>query len=119
MNVVANIVVLAAAFRFRAAAVPVAEILPQCPAARGMLAGAMSAAGGGAGWVRCAPDRSPGRLILFLLAALGCIPIVEGLFETEPARRAGEGMIPAILAAAAIGVVIGLVSSRPGVAGVS
>ncbi len=117
VNLVASFVVLAAAFPFRAAAAPLAEIVPHLPAVLGMLAGAMSAAWIGAGWLRRAPDRLLGRLILILLVALGLILIAQGLFVAEPTRLVGEGLGPTLLVAAACGVVIGLVSSLLGVAG--
>ncbi|MGY6634474.1 MAG: sulfite exporter TauE/SafE family protein [Alkalilacustris sp.] len=117
VNLVASLFVLAAAFPFRAATVPVAEILPHLPAVLGMLAGSMSAAWIGAGWLRRTSDKLLGRLILILLVALGCVLIAEGLFVAEPARLVGEGVVPTLLVAAACGVVIGLVSSLLGVAG--
>ena len=44
VNLVASFIVLAAAFPFRAASVPLAEIVPHLPAVLGMLAGSMAAA---------------------------------------------------------------------------
>ncbi|MCC5972682.1 MAG: sulfite exporter TauE/SafE family protein [Rubellimicrobium sp.] len=117
VNLVASFIVLAAAFPFRAASVPLAEILPHLPAVLGMLAGSMSAAWVGAGWLRRASDRLLGRLILILLVALGLILVAEGLFVAEPTRLVGEGLIETVLVAAICGVVIGLVSSLLGVAG--
>jgi uncharacterized membrane protein YfcA len=117
INLVASFIVLAAAFPFRAVTVPVGEIMPHLPAVLGMLAGAMSAAWIGAGWLRRASDKLLGRLILILLVALGCVLIAEGLFVAEPTRLVGEGMVATILVAAACGVLIGLVSSLLGVAG--
>ena len=117
VNLVASLIVLAAAFPFRAAAVPMAEIAPHLPAVLGMLAGSMSAAWVGAGWLRRTSDRLLGRLILILLVALGLILIAEGVFVAEPFRLVGEGLLPTVLVAAACGVVIGLVSSLLGVAG--
>jgi uncharacterized protein len=117
VNLVASFIVLAAAFPFRAATVPWAEIAPHLPAVLGMLAGSMSAAWVGAGWLRKASDKLLGRLILILLVALGLVLIAEGLFVAEPVRLVGEGLVPAILVAATCGVVIGLVSSLLGVAG--
>ncbi|MFN3938364.1 MAG: sulfite exporter TauE/SafE family protein [Gemmobacter sp.] len=117
VNLVASIIVLTAAFPFRAAAVPVAEIVPHLPAVLGMLAGAMSAAWVGAGWLRRASDELLGRLILILLVALGVVLIAKGMFVAEPYRLVGEGLVLTALVAAACGVVIGLVSSLLGVAG--
>lgn len=117
VNLVASFVVLAAAFPFRASAVPVTEIAPHLPAVLSMLAGSMSAAWVGAGWLRRASDRLLGRLILILLVALGMVLIAEGLFVAEPSRLVGEGLFATGLVAAACGVVIGLVSSLLGVAG--
>lgn len=117
VNLVASLFVLAAALPFRAATVPVAEILPHLPAVLGMLVGSMSAAWIGAGWLRRTSDRVLGRLILILLVALGCVLIAEGLFVAEPTRLVGEGIVPTLLVAAACGVVIGLVSSLLGAAG--
>lgn len=117
VNLVASFIVLAAAFPFRAAVVPVADIAQHLPAILGMLAGSMSAAWIGAGWLRRASDRLLGRLILILLVTLGWVLIAEGLFVTEPSRLVGEGLVATILVAAACGVVIGLVSSLLGVAG--
>jgi uncharacterized membrane protein YfcA len=117
VNLVASLFVLAAAFPFRATTVPVSDILPHLPAMMGMLAGSMSAAWIGAGWLRHTSDKLLGRLILFLLVGLGCILIAEGLFVAEPIRLVGEGMVLTLLVAAACGVVIGLVSSLLGVAG--
>lgn len=57
VNLVASFIVLAAAFPIRAATVPVAEIVPHLPAVLGMLAGSMSAAWVGAGWLRRASDK--------------------------------------------------------------
>lgn len=119
VNLVASLVVLAAAFPFRAATVPVVEILPHLPAVLGMLAGSMSAAWVGAGWLRRASDKLLGRLILVLLVALGLVLIVEGLVVADPLRLVGEGLALTVLVAAACGVVIGLVSSLLGVAGES
>jgi uncharacterized protein len=117
VNLVASLIVLAAAFPFRAASVPLAEIVPHLPAVLAMLAGSMSAAWVGAGWLHRASDRLLGRLILILLVALGAILIAEGLFVAGPTRLVGEGVVPTVLVAAACGVVIGLVSSLLGVAG--
>lgn len=117
LNLVASFVVLAAAFPFRAATVPLAEILPHMPAVLGMLAGSMSAAWVGAGWLRKTSDKLLGRLILILLVALGLVLIAEGLVVAEPTRIVGEGLAATVLVAAACGVVIGLVSSLLGVAG--
>lgn len=117
VNLVASFVVLAAAFPFRAASVPMAEIAAHLPAVLGMLAGAMSAAWIGAGWLHRTPDKLLGRLILMLLVVLGCVLIAEGLFVVEPYRLVGEGLGATVLVAAACGVVIGLISSLLGVAG--
>ena len=117
VNLVSSFIVLAAAFPFRAASVPLAEITPHLPAVLGMLAGSMSAAWIGAGWLRRASDKLLGRLILILLVALGLVLIAEGLFVAEPTRLLGEGLVPTVLVAAACGVGIGLVSSLLGVAG--
>lgn len=117
VNLVSSFIVLAAAFPFRASTVPIDEITPHLPAVLGMLAGSMSAAWIGAGWLRRASDKLLGRLILILLVALGLVLIAEGLFLAEPTRLVGEGLVPTLLVAAACGVVIGLVSSLLGVAG--
>lgn len=117
INLVASFIVLAAAFPFRAANVPVAEIAPHLPAVLGMLAGSLSAAWVGAGWLRRISDKLLGRLILILLVALGFVLIAEGVFVAEPTRLVGEGVVPTVLVAAVCGVVIGLVSSLLGVAG--
>ena len=117
INLVASFIVLAAAFPFRAAPVPVAEIAPYLPAVLGMLAGSMSAAWIGAGWLRRTSDKLLGRLILILLVSLGLVLIAEGLFVAEPYRLVGDGLVPTVLVAAACGVVTGLVSSLLGVAG--
>lgn len=117
INLVASFIVLAAAFPFRATTVPIVEIKPHLPIVLGMLAGSMSAAWIGAGWLRRASDKVLGRLILILLVALGLVLIAEGLFLAEPTRLVGEGLIPTVLVASACGVVIGLVSSLLGVAG--
>jgi uncharacterized membrane protein YfcA len=117
VNLVASFVVLAAAFPFRAAAVPPAEILPHLPAVLGMTAGSVSAAWVGTGWLHLASDRLLGRLILFLLVSLGCVLIAEGLFVAEPSRIVGAGLVATVLVAAACGAVIGLVAAFLGVAG--
>lgn len=116
-NLVASFIVLAAALPFRAGAAPWDAIAPHLPSVLGMLAGSMSAAWIGAGWLRRTSDRVLGRLILGLLVGLGCVLIAEGLFVAEPSRLVGEGMAPTVLVAAACGIVIGLVSSLLGVAG--
>ncbi len=117
VNLVSSFTVLAAAFPFRASTVPIDEIAPHLPAVLGMLAGSMSAAWIGAGWLRRASDKLLGRLILILLVALGLVLIAEGLFVAEPTRLVGTGLIPTVLVAAGCGVVIGLVSSLLGGAG--
>lgn len=117
VNLVASFIVLAAALPFRAGAVPWDAIAPHLPAVLGMLAGSLSAAWIGAGWLRRISDRVLSRLILGLLVGLGCVLIAEGLFVAEPSRLVGEGMAPTVLVAAACGIVIGLVSSLLGVAG--
>ena len=117
VNLVASFIVLAAALPFRAATVPWEAIAPHLPAVLGMLAGSMSAAWIGAGWLRRASNRLLGRLILILLVSLGCVLIAEGLFAPTPARLVGGGLAPTVLVAAGCGVVIGLVSSLLGVAG--
>jgi uncharacterized membrane protein YfcA len=117
VNLVASFFVLAAAFPFRAAAVPPAEILPHLPAVLAMTAGSVAAAWLGAGWLRLASDRVLGRLILVLLVSLGCVLIAEGLFVAEPSRIVGAGLVPTVLVAAACGAVIGLVAAFLGVAG--
>lgn len=117
VNLLASFAVLAAAFPFRASSVPLAEIAPHLPAVLGMLAGSMSSAWVGAGWLRRASDRLLGRLILILLLALGVILIVEGVFVADPMRLVADSMLPTVLVAAVCGVIIGLVSSLLGVAG--
>lgn len=117
VNLVSSFIVLAAAFPFRATTVPLYEIAPHLPAVLGMLAGSMSAAWIGAGWLRRASDKLLGRLILILLVALGLILIAEGLFVAEPTRLVSEGLVPTVVTAAGCGMVIGLVSSLLGVAG--
>lgn len=64
VNLVASFVVLAAAFPLRAATVPRDQIAPRLPAVPGMLAGSVSAAWLGAGRLRRASHKLPGRLIL-------------------------------------------------------
>jgi uncharacterized membrane protein YfcA len=117
INLVASFIVLAAAFPFRAATAPWDQITPHLPAVLGMLAGSMSAAWVGAGWLRRASDKLLGRLILILLVALGFVLIAEGLFVAEPSRLVGQGLVPTVGVAAVCGVFIGLVSSLLGVAG--
>ncbi len=117
VNLVASLAVLATAFPFRAATVPMAEITPYLPAILGMLAGSMSAAWVGAGWLRRVSDKLLGRLILILLVALGFVLIAEGLFVTAPARLVGDDLLTTVVVAALCGVGIGLVSSLLGVAG--
>lgn len=117
VNLVSSFIVLAAAFPFRAATVPIDLIMPHLPAVLGMLAGSLTAAWIGAGWLRRASDKLLGLLILILLVALGLVLIAEGIFVAEPTRLVGEGLIPTVLVAVACGVVIGLVSSLLGVAG--
>lgn len=117
VTLVAGFIVLAATSPFRAATVPWDQIAPHLPAGLGMLAGAMSAAWVGAGWLRRASDKVLGRLILALLVALGCVLIAEGLLVAEPVRLVGQGLLPTVLSSAACGVGIGLVSSLLGVAG--
>lgn len=117
INLVASLIVLTVAFPFRATAVPWDAITPHLPAVLGMLAGSMSAAWVGADWLRRAQDRLLGRLILFLLVALGFVLIVEGIFVPTPVRLVGEELLPTVLVAAACGIIIGLVSSLLGVAG--
>lgn len=117
VNLVASFMVLAAALPFRFATVPVAEFLPHMPAVLAMLAGSMSAAWLGAGWLRRAPDQLLARLILILLVVLGLVLIAEGVFAAQPRGLVGEGLAVTILTAAVCGVVIGLVSSLLGVAG--
>jgi uncharacterized membrane protein YfcA len=117
VNLVASFVVLAAAFPFRAAAVPPTEILPHLPAVLAMTAGSVAAAWVGAGWLRLASDRVLGRLILFLLVTLGVVLIAEGLFVAEPSRIVSSGLLATVLVAVACGFVIGLVAAFLGVAG--
>lgn len=117
INLVASFIVLAAAFPFRAAAVPLVELPPHLPAILGMLAGSMTAAWVGAGWLRGVSDRLLTRAILILLVTLGLVLMAEGLFGAEPMRLVPEGLVPTVLAAVAAGAVIGLVSSLLGVAG--
>lgn len=117
VNLVASFIVLAAALPFRAGGVPWGAIAPHLPAILGMLAGSLSAAWIGAGWLRRISDRVLDRSILGLLVGLGCVLIAEGMFVAEPSRLVGEGMAPTVLVAAACGIVIGLVSSLLGVAG--
>lgn len=117
VNLVSSFIVLAAAFPFRAATAPINEIAPHLPAVLGMLAGSVSAAWIGAGWLRRTSDKLLGRLILILLVALGLILMAEGLFVAEPTRLVVEGVVPTALVAAGCGVVIGLVSSILGIAG--
>ncbi|KPQ08730.1 MAG: putative permease [Saliniramus fredricksonii] len=108
VNLVASFIVLAAAFPFRAAAVPLNEIGLHLPAVLGMLAGSMTAAWIGAGWLRRVSERLLGRLILILLVGLGLVLIAEGVFVAEPTRLVGEGAMVTIAVAAACGIGIGL-----------
>lgn len=93
------------------------QIAPHLPAVLGMLAGAMSAAWLGGGWLRRASDTLLSQLILVLLAVLGGVLIAEGLFAVEPTRLVGAGLLPTVLVAVTCGVAVGLVSSLLGVAG--
>lgn len=117
VNLVSSFVVLAAAFPFRAGTVPLDQIGAHWPAVVGMLAGSMSAAWIGAGWLGRASDRLLGRAILVLLVGLGLMLIAEGVLVTAPVRLVPEGLLPTMLAAAAAGGIVGLVSSLLGVAG--
>lgn len=99
VNLVASFIVLAAALPFRAVAAPGTAIAPHVPALLGMLAGAMSSAWIGAGWLRHAPDRLLAGLILALLLGLGCVLIAEGLFAPEPMRLVGTGLVPTVFVA--------------------
>jgi len=117
VNLVASFAVLAAAFPFRAAVVPLDAIIPHLPAIGGMLAGSMSAAWVGAGWLHRISDRVLGRLILILLVVLGIVLIAEGVFVAVPTRLVSDDIATTVLVAAAFGVGIGLVSSLLGVAG--
>jgi uncharacterized membrane protein YfcA len=117
LNLVASLIVLAAAFPFRAATVPLPDIAPHIPAILGMLAGSMSAAWVGAGWLRQVSDRVLGRLILILLVVLGFVLIIEGVFVAAPSRLISDDPLVTFVVAAACGVGVGLVSSLLGVAG--
>lgn len=117
VNLVSSFAVLAAAFPFRAGTVPLDLIGPHLPAVLGMLAGALSAAWFGAGWVQRVSDARLGQAILVLLVALGCILMAEGVFMAEPMRLAPPDLLTTVLAATVAGLGIGLVSSLLGVAG--
>jgi uncharacterized membrane protein YfcA len=117
VNLVTSFVVLAAAFPFRAAAVPMAAIGPHLPAVLGMLAGSMAAAWVGAGLLHRVADRHLGQAIMILLIALGLVLVGEGLFVAAPRRLVPEAIAATVLTAATTGVVVGLVSALLGVAG--
>lgn len=117
LNLVASLFVLVAAFPFRTATVPLAEITPYLPAILGMLVGSMSAAWVGAGWLRRVSDKVLVRMILILLVVLGLVLIAEGVFVAVPSRLVGNDPVTIFFVAGAFGVGIGLVSSLLGVAG--
>jgi uncharacterized protein len=117
INLAASFAVLAAALPARLPAVPLADVGPHLPALLGMLAGSVSAAWLGAGWVRRLPERALGQAIVVLLVILGIVLVAEGIVAQEPVRRVAEGWRASAAIAALCGIGIGLVSSLLGVAG--
>ncbi len=117
VNLAVSAIVLLAALPARAWTVPFAAIAPHLPELLGMTAGAVVAAYAGAGLLKRCSDRWLGTLILVLLAVLGVVMIGDAFLGEGGPGLLPEGSAWRVPAAAACGVVIGLVSSLLGVAG--
>ena len=109
VNLLCSFVVLAAALPFRTRTVPFEALGPYWPAILGMLAGSMSAAWAGAGWLKRIGDNRLNLAILVLLVLLGLTLIAEALFVVTPVRLVPDHIAPTVLAAAAAGIAVGLV----------
>jgi uncharacterized membrane protein YfcA len=117
VNLAVSFVVLAAALPPRAATIAWDMVVPHLGDVAGMLAGAMAAAFLGSGVVNRVSERRLGGAIVVLLGLLGLLMIGEPSLGHEATRLVPSGVVPSVVAAAACGVVIGLVSSLLGVAG--
>lgn len=117
VNLAVSFIVLLAALPARATTISLDDILPHLPEVLGMASGSVVAAYVGAGLLKRVSDRALGTLILGLLMALGVVMIGDAFLNDGGAGLVPQAPMWRTLAAAACGILIGLVSSLLGVAG--
>jgi uncharacterized membrane protein YfcA len=114
LNKAMSLLVVAAALPFRAASVPIPDVLAQWPVLLNLLAGSLVGAYIGAGWAIRLHSQTFYRVIACLLVAIAAVLYLgHGLATSEP-LLAGPALALAGLVA---GLVIGVVASLMGVAG--
>jgi uncharacterized membrane protein YfcA len=117
LNLLVSLATLSFALLTRAWTAPPLVIGAHLPEIAGLALGGVASALHGARLVSRLSDRRLVRIIAVLLAALGLLLAIETLLPVDMAGLAPEGAAWRLLLGAAIGVVVGIVSSMLGVAG--
>jgi uncharacterized membrane protein YfcA len=117
LNLLISLATIAAAFAIRSGTLSTAAIGDHAWETAGLAASATIAAFVTAGLVRRVTDRSLRLAILLLLAAIGCLLLVEGAAGGSGSRLAPEGAAWSLVLGLVLGAGIGAVSSLLGVAG--
>jgi uncharacterized membrane protein YfcA len=117
LNLVVSLATLAFALAARNHAAPAAAALAHLPEVAGLLAGGVLSASFGARLVARISDRRLTVAIAVLLALLGLLLIAEAFASFEWALIGSTSPVTRVLAGAAIGIGVGVVSSMLGVAG--
>lgn len=115
VNKASSLVVVAAALPFRAATVPLSEVLSNWPAILNLLAGSLLGAWFGAGWAIQLKPTTLYRVIAVLLVVIAAV-LVFGHDPTGAPEPLLEGAV-LVMAGIATGFAIGMVASLLGVAG--
>jgi len=117
LNLMVSLVTLAFALTVRSRAVSLTAIVPHLPEALGLAAGGIASAFYGARLVRVLSTRRLAALISCLLGGLGGLLLWEAASPFQHSELLPAGPAFHLVAGAAIGLGIGLVSSVLGVAG--
>jgi uncharacterized protein len=116
LNLIVSLTTLAAALLFRSHVVPAGALAQHLPELVGLMAGGMMSAFWGAGLVHRLRNELLIAAIAILLAALGCLLLIEVLFPFQPLDLPPE-LLARLPLAVLLGLGIGLASSLLGVAG--
>ncbi len=114
LNKAMSLVVVAAALPFRAAAIPVGDVLAHWPILLNLLAGSLLGAWIGAGWALRMRSAALYKVIAALLVVIAAILFFGHGAASDTALLTGP---PQLVAGVAAGLAIGLVASLLGVAG--
>lgn len=115
LNKATSLVVVATALPFRAAAVPLADVILQWPIILNLLAGSLLGAWLGAGWATRLKSKTLYRVIAVLLVAIAAVLLFAHNGETTGQLHLTGAF--QIIAGVIAGFLIGIVASLLGVAG--